>query len=81
MVKSVDASGLVTINIGSDAGLAKGHTLELFRLHAENPSQSKYLGTLRILDVKATEAVGQPVGRLAAPPKAGDRVASRILGK
>ncbi|HEY7311021.1 MAG TPA: hypothetical protein VH643_16775 [Gemmataceae bacterium] len=81
LVKRVEeSSGLMTIGIGSDAGLAKGHTLELFRLDAETPSKSKYLGTVRILEVKAKEAVAQPVGRLASPPKAGDRVASRILG-
>jgi hypothetical protein len=73
-------SGLMTLTIGSDSGLAKNHTLELFRLNPSAPSQSKYLGTVRILDVDAKTAVAQPVGRLAAPPQAGDRVASRILG-
>ncbi|HTU93424.1 MAG TPA: hypothetical protein VMF69_25315 [Gemmataceae bacterium] len=75
LVKTTDVSGLMTITIGSDAGLAKGQTLELFRL---NPS--KYLGTVRIVEAEAHQAVVQPVGRLAAPPKQGDRVASRILG-
>jgi hypothetical protein len=73
------ASGLVTITIGSDAGLAKGQTLEVFRL-SSLPHQSKYLGTIRILEVTATKAVGQPTGRMAAPPQAGDRVASSIMG-
>jgi hypothetical protein len=74
-----EPTGLLTISIGSDAGLAKGHTLELFRLVHE-PGQSKYLGTVRILDVKAKEAVAQAVGRLADKPQVGDRVASRIEG-
>ena len=73
-------SGLMTLTIGSDSGLTKNHTLELFRLNPSAPSQSKYLGTVRILDVEAKTAVAQPVGRLAAPPQAGDRVASHILG-
>ena len=80
LVKNTDASGLMTITIGSDAGLTKGHTLELFRLNRSAPTQSKYLGTVRILEADAHQAVAQPIGRLAAPPQPGDRVASRILG-
>ncbi len=80
LVKNTDSSGLMTLTIGSDAGLAKGHTLELFRLNPSSPSQSKYLGTVRILEAEAHQSVAQPVGRLTAPPQRGDRVASRILG-
>jgi len=79
MVKDAAASGLIKISIGSDAGLAKGHTLEMFRLSAV-ASQSKYLGTVRILEVTPNEAVAQPVRPLADKPIVGDRVASRILG-
>ena len=79
MVKVADASGLIKISIGSDAGLTKGHTLEVFRLSAV-ATQSKYLGTVRILDVTPNEAVAQPVKPLSDKPIAGDRVASRILG-
>lgn len=79
LIKAADPGGLVTITIGSDAGLTRGHTLEVFRL-AAIPSQSKYLGTIRILEVNATEAVGQPVIKPAMPLQKGDRVASRILG-
>jgi hypothetical protein len=80
LVGSVDASGLMTLTIGSDAGLTKGHTLELFRLNPSEPSQSKYLGTVRILEAEAHQSVAQPVGRLSSPPQRGDRVASRLLG-
>jgi hypothetical protein len=80
LVKTTDSSGLMTLTIGSDAGLAKGHTLELFRLNPSAPSQSKYLGTVRILEAEAHQSVAQPVGRLTAPPQRGDHVASRILG-
>jgi hypothetical protein len=76
-IERVDAKGLVKVNVGSDAGLAVGHTLEVFRL-GDAP---KYLGRIRIVSVKAKEAVGQAVGRSTAPLQKGDRVASRITGK
>jgi type II secretory pathway pseudopilin PulG len=80
LIKAYDpASGLVTITIGTDAGVTKGNTMEVFRL-ASVPSQSKYLGTIRIVEAGHNYAVGQPVGRMLAPPQVGDRVASRILG-
>jgi hypothetical protein len=80
LVKNTDSGGLMTLTIGSDAGLAKGHTLELFRLNPAVPSQSKYLGTVRIVEAEAHQSVAQPIGRLSSPPQRGDRVASRILG-
>lgn len=79
-IKEVAPNGLVLISIGSDAGLLKGQTVEAFRL-ADKAAESKYLGTLRIIDVKAKEAIGQAVGRLTESPRVGDRVSSRILGK
>jgi hypothetical protein len=79
LISKTDSSGLVKITIGSDASLEKGHTLEVFRL-SPIAEQSKYLGTIKIIDVSATEAVGQPLGRMAGEVKVGDRVASRILG-
>jgi hypothetical protein len=77
LVKTSDASGLLRLTIGSDAGLAKGHTLEVFRI-ASTPAQSKYLGRVRVLDVNNHEAVAQPIGRMLDKPQPGDRVASRI---
>jgi hypothetical protein len=80
LVKAYDpASGLMTLTIGTDAGVTKGNTMEVFRLAAV-PSQSKYLGTIRIIEAGHNYAVGQAVGRMLAPPQVGDRVASRILG-
>ncbi|HMC65870.1 MAG TPA: hypothetical protein VKI65_13105, partial [Gemmataceae bacterium] len=74
-VKAVDAeSGLVTISIGSDAGIQKGHTLEVFRLKPK----PVYIGTLRILDLKANEAVGKLTTKERLPVQVGDEVASRI---
>ncbi|HEY7158702.1 MAG TPA: hypothetical protein VH575_32460 [Gemmataceae bacterium] len=80
LVKQTDSSGLMTITVGSDSGLSKGQTLELFRRNLTSPSNSKYLGTVRILEAYPKEAVVQPVGSLRAPPRKGDQVASRILG-
>jgi hypothetical protein len=76
VVKKIDQTGLVTISIGSDAGLAKGHTLEIYRL---NPA--KYLGTVRILEVNPSESVGRLDSKATlAPVQVGDRAASRIQG-
>ena len=76
LVSKVDPSGLVSLTIGSDAGLSKGNTLEAMRY---SPT-ARYLGTLRIVEVTPHQAIAQPVGRLNAPLRVGDRVASRILG-
>ncbi len=80
LIREVSPSGLVKLTIGSDAGLAKGNTLEVYRLNTQVPDQSKYLGRIRIREVTATEAVGEPMGRPSAPLQAGDQVSSRILG-
>jgi hypothetical protein len=76
-VKATDAaSGLVTVNLGSDNGLTKGNTLQVYRL-APRPT---YVGQMRIVDVRPNEAVGKLVS--AARPGAiqiGDEVASKIL--
>ena len=69
-------TGLVTISIGSDHGISVGNTLEVFRIKPE----PKYLGTIRIVDAQAHQAVG----RLTAAPRygalaKGDIVASKIM--
>ncbi len=76
-VREADPKGLYKISIGGDAGLSRGQTLEAFRVDGLS---GKYLGTVRILEVSATDAVVQPMGKMSAPLKVGDRVASRILG-
>jgi len=75
LILKTDPSGMVTISIGSDSGLLKGHDLEVFRM---NPP--KYLGTIRIMDVRPNEAVGKPLSKPLGPMQQGDRVASHILG-
>jgi hypothetical protein len=79
VIKRVDAgSGLVTVSVGSDAGLVKGNTLEVFRTTAPTP---KYMGTIQVLEVSPREAVCRPVGRMPGVPSVGDRVASRLKEK
>ncbi len=78
MVTRIDEnSGLLTISIGSDAGVQKGQTLEVFRL---KPAP-KYLGAIRVIDVRPNEAVGTFVAKPTEPAKQGDHVASKILEK
>src|SRR5439155_25853524 len=75
VIKTTDPkSGLVTISRGSDAGLRRGHTLEVFRVKPE----PKYLGSIRILDVHPTEAVAKPISRPSSAIEVGDRVTTSI---
>ncbi len=75
LIRQVDRN-LVTLTIGSDAGLAKGQTLEVFR-YSPTP---RYVGRIRIVDVTAHQAVGRADGRMSTPMQVGDTVASSILG-
>lgn len=67
---------LLTLSIGSDSGLAKGHTLEVFRLEP----QAKYLGVVQIVAVYPHSAVAQPKGKPLGTIQEGDHVASKIQG-
>jgi hypothetical protein len=78
LVKAVDAEhNLITITIGSDAGLSKGNTLEVYRLKPE----PTYLGTVFILNVRPNEAVARPLTRVRGAIQVGDTVATNILSK
>lgn len=75
-VKAVGADGLISISIGSDAGLLKGHTLEVFRTEPK----PQYLGVVQIIEVSPHEAVG----KLLTPQfkklvQTNDQVASKLL--
>jgi hypothetical protein len=76
-VKATDPSnGLVTVSVGSDSGLNKGNTLEVYRLRPE----PTYLGPIQIVAVTPNEAVGRPMeprGRSAI--QVGDQVSSNIV--
>lgn len=77
VITEVDAkAGLVTISLGSDAGLSKGNTLEVYRLKPE----PKYLGTIMLLDVRHHQAVGKPVSsQRSVQIQKGDKVATSIV--
>jgi len=75
LVKGTDPSGLLTLTIGSDAGLVEGNTMEVFSL---NPA--RYKGTVRIISVRPNEAVAKPVAKPIGTIQVGDTVASKILG-
>ncbi|MFO0880324.1 MAG: hypothetical protein U0840_23515 [Gemmataceae bacterium] len=67
---------LVSISVGSDNGLSKSQTMEIFRLGVT----PDYIGRIRLVEVSAKGAVGQFVNKPRKAPQVGDRVASRILG-
>lgn len=71
-------TGLVTISIGSDSGILKGHKLEVYRFQPK----PDYVGMIQIVDSRHHEAVGRvlpPLRAGAAPIQVGDHVASRIV--
>lgn len=78
VVRASTADGLVEISLGSDDGLRRGHTLEVFREGA-TPNATKYLGRIEILTTKADIAVGRvlPQYRRGTIEK-DDRVATRL---
>ena len=66
----------MTVSVGSDAGLNKGNTLEVYRLRPE----PTYLGIIQIVAVSPNEAVGRPMEPWG--PRAiqvGDQVSSNIV--
>jgi len=76
VVKSVAKDGLVSLSIGSDAGLLVGHTLEVFRVDPK----AEYVGTVQILETSPHESVG----KLMSPQskrlvRVNDQVATKIL--
>src|SRR5205823_4385912 len=74
-VKNYDpTSGLLTITVGSDAGILKGHTLQVYRLEPNG----QYVGVMRILEVRPNEAVGKMINKPRAPVQVNDKVASKI---
>lgn len=78
IVTQVDPqTGYITLSIGSDAGLRKNNTLEVYRLKPE----PKYLGTVQILDVRPKESVAKPIGTRRITILPGDTVAKDVLSK
>lgn len=76
-VEKVD-SDLVQLSLGTDHGVNKNHTLDVYRLSPE----PKYLGMVRIVDANIHSSVGRliPQGNAAfrTPIRAGDLVTSKL---
>jgi RNA polymerase sigma factor (sigma-70 family) len=65
---------LVTIDLGSDHGLKKGDTLEVYRLRPK----PKYIGQIKIIEVTPTQSVGRGTARKMGPMQPGDQVAGQL---
>jgi Outer membrane efflux protein len=77
-VTSIDEkSGMMLVTVGSDAGLQKGHTLEVYRKMGDK--QFKYLGTVTVEEVQPTRSVGKFVRPPNGPAAVGDRVSSKFF--
>lgn len=66
---------LATLSIGSDAGVNVNNVLQVYR---QTPTP-EYLGTVTILAVTPTEAVGRLAGPKRSQVKVSDEVASQLL--
>jgi len=77
-IEKVDASGLVQISLGTDQGVNKNNTLEVFRTQPE----PKYLGMVRIVDANFNSSVGRlivPAGTTVRPQlREGDNAWSKL---
>jgi myosin heavy subunit len=76
-VKEVQDSGSIILSIGSEAGLKKGDTLEVYRLKPK----PLYLGQIVITELKAKEAIARQIRKRPSggePICAGDEVSTRI---
>ena len=65
----------MTLSIGSDSGLQKGHTMFVFGLGAN----AGYRGEIRVVDVSPKVAVGEIRGKLASRIRVGDTASSDIM--
>jgi hypothetical protein len=77
VIEKIDADrSLFSISIGSDAGLAKNHTLEVYRL---KPAPM-WLGMIRIIDVSPQKAIARYVDGIPRGPtlEVGDNVTSSL---
>jgi hypothetical protein len=68
---------LVQISIGSDAGITKGQTLEVYRLQPA----PKYLGRVQIVQMTATTSIGRALSTNPLGMRAGDQVTSHLVEK
>jgi hypothetical protein len=57
ITKVDEKAGVVSVSLGSEAGLTVGDRLHVYRLGTEKDPGPKYLGQINIVAIKATEAV------------------------
>src|SRR5438445_13586608 len=65
---------MVSISLGSAAGLKEGDTLHVYRLEPK----AEYLGKLRVVIVEANAAVGRLQEGMHGEVRPGDRVSSSL---
>lgn len=74
VVTAVRNSNLVEVSMGTDEGIRRGHTLDIYR------ATGAYLGRLQVIETSPDRAVGRIVPEfLQGVIRKGDRVASRLL--
>lgn len=77
-IRAANTDGLVEVSLGSDDGLMRGHTMEVFR-PGESAASSKYLGRIEILSTKADVSVGKVIPQYRRGNiEKDDRVATRL---
>ncbi len=77
-IRAATPDGLVEVSLGSDDGLMRGHTMEVFRDGA-TPNATKYLGRIEILSTKADVSVGKVIPQYRRGNiEKDDRVATRL---
>jgi hypothetical protein len=80
VVELVAKTDLLKLSLGSNAGLAKGQTLEVYRPEKDG-KPAIYLGRVRIIEVGPTNAFAkrEDKGLRFGPIQAGDRVVGQIV--
>lgn len=77
--KSDGSTDLVSISLGSDEGLQKGHTLIVYRKPDASHPRPKFLGRIRILETRPQTAVGELIkGSRTGVVLKGDYVATQL---
>jgi hypothetical protein len=78
-IEKVDGVDLVLLSLGTDHGVAKGNTLDVYRTQPD----AKYLGMVRIIDANHHQSVARliPTGNAAfrAKLREGDLVTSKLI--
>jgi chromosome segregation ATPase len=76
LVDAVLGGGMVEVNIGSDSGLQKGHTLDIYRIGSTG---NKYVGRIEVLKTSPDKSACKILSNFQqSEVQKGDRVASKI---